>query len=268
MATKIQFRRGTASEWTSANPVLSEGEIGLETDTDQMKIGIGDTTWDSLPYANRGPAGPTGSQGPQGNPGPQGPPGDISACWPVGSIFMSAVSTNPATLLGFGTWVAFGTGRMPVAIDAGQTEFDTLLETGGAKTVTLTEAQIPSHTHVQNSHNHVQDAHTHTQNSHNHIQDAHNHTQNSFAPRIINSGTAGTVGVQGASTASNANASNSATTATNQAATATNQVATAVNQNATATNQAATATNQSTGGGQAHENLPPYIVVALWQRTA
>lgn len=70
--------------------------------------------------------------------------------------------------------------------------------------------------------------HTHgvTDPGHNHTQNSHNHTQNSFAPRIINSGTAGTVGVQGASAASNANASNSATTATNQAATATNIAAT------------------------------------------
>jgi microcystin-dependent protein len=138
-------------------------------------------------------------------------------------------------------------GRVPVGLDAAQTEFDVMGETGGAKTVTLDATMMPAHTHVQ-------DAHTHVQNSHNHVQDSHNHTQNSFAPRILNSGTAGTVGVQGASAASNANASNAATTATNQVATATNQVATAVNQNATAT-------NQSTGGGLAHANLPPYLVV-------
>ncbi len=138
-------------------------------------------------------------------------------------------------------------GRVPVGLDAAQAEFDVMGETGGAKTVTLDATMMPAHTHVQ-------DAHTHVQNSHNHVQDSHNHTQNSFAPRILNSGTAGTVGVQGASAASNANASNSATTATNQVATATNQVATAVN-------QAATATNQSAGGGLAHANLPPYLVV-------
>ena len=145
MAVKIQLRRGTAAQWASANPVLSDGEVGLETDTDKMKIGNGITAWNSRPYANAGPAGPqgpAGSQGPQGDDGPQGiqgiqgPPGSISACWPIGSIFMSAVATNPATLLGFGTWAAFGTGRIPVGFDSGQTEFDTLGETGGAKTAT------------------------------------------------------------------------------------------------------------------------------------
>lgn len=186
--------------------------------------------------------------------------------FPVGSVFISAVSTNPATLLGYGTWSAIGAGRVLVGLDAGDPDFDTLEETGGAKTVTLAESQIPAHTHVQNSHNHTQDAHTHVQNSHNHTQDSHNHTQNSFAPRIINSGTAGTVGVQGASAASNANASNAATTATNQVATATNQVATAVNQNATATNQSATAVNQNTGGGGSHSNVQPYFVCMFWRR--
>lgn len=71
------------------------------------------------------------------------------AAYPVGSIFISTVSTNPGTLLGFGTWAAFATGRTLVGIDAGQTEFDTVEETGGAKTHTLVEAEMPAHTHTQ-----------------------------------------------------------------------------------------------------------------------
>ncbi|MGA1036672.1 MAG: phage tail protein [Ilumatobacteraceae bacterium] len=45
-------------------------------------------------------------------------------------------------------------GRVPVGVDSGQTEFDALGETGGAKTHTLTESEMPSHTHIQNAHNH------------------------------------------------------------------------------------------------------------------
>ena len=67
--------------------------------------------------------------------------------FPVGSIFISVVSTNPSTLLGYGTWSAFGAGRTLVGLDSGQTEFDSVEETGGSKTHTLTTAEIPAHTH-------------------------------------------------------------------------------------------------------------------------
>src|SRR3990167_7209436 len=66
----------------------------------------------------QGPQGIQGIQGPQGDVGAQGPPGDISGAWPVGSVFLSVVSTNPATLLGFGTWAAFAAGRMLVGLDS------------------------------------------------------------------------------------------------------------------------------------------------------
>ena len=70
--------------------------------------------------------------------------------YPVGSIYTSVVATNPATLLGVGTWAAFGAGKVMVGIDSGDTDFDTVEETGGAKTDshTLTTSEIPSHTHT------------------------------------------------------------------------------------------------------------------------
>lgn len=71
--------------------------------------------------------------------------------YPVGTIYTSVVATNPATVFGFGTWVAFGAGKVLVGLDAGQTEFDTVEETGGAKTHTLTEAEMPAHTHTYNN---------------------------------------------------------------------------------------------------------------------
>ena len=71
----------------------------------------------------------------------------LLAVYPVGSIYISVSSTNPGTLFG-GTWVAFATGRTLVGIDTGQTEFDTVEETGGAKTHTLTIPEMPSHNHT------------------------------------------------------------------------------------------------------------------------
>jgi hypothetical protein len=50
MATRMQQRRGTASQWTTANPILAAGEIGFETDTNQFKMGDGTNTWSSLSY--------------------------------------------------------------------------------------------------------------------------------------------------------------------------------------------------------------------------
>lgn len=48
--TVIKIRRGTASQWTSANPTLADGELGFETDTARSKLGDGSTAWTSLGY--------------------------------------------------------------------------------------------------------------------------------------------------------------------------------------------------------------------------
>ena len=68
----------------------------------------------------------------------------LQAAYPVGSIYMSTVSTNPATLFGFGTWVTYGTGRMLISQD-GSTY--TAGSTGGSATTTLITANLPSHSH-------------------------------------------------------------------------------------------------------------------------
>ena len=68
----------------------------------------------------------------------------LAALHPVGSVYINAnTATNPATLLGFGTWSAFGAGRVMVGIDAGDASFDTAGETGGSK-----DAIVVSHTHT------------------------------------------------------------------------------------------------------------------------
>jgi hypothetical protein len=50
MATRMQQRRGTAAQWTAANPTLAAGEIGFETDTSKLKMGNGSSAWTALTY--------------------------------------------------------------------------------------------------------------------------------------------------------------------------------------------------------------------------
>ena len=64
MAIQIQFRRGTASEWSTVNPVLALAEMGIETDTDLFKIGNGSQQWNDLDYGGiRGYSGSVGYTG-------------------------------------------------------------------------------------------------------------------------------------------------------------------------------------------------------------
>jgi len=84
----------------------------------------------------------------------------LAAMYPIGSIYTNAsVSTNPATLLGFGTWTAFGAGRVMVGFDSGNSLFDTAEETGGSA-----DAIVVSHTHNATS---TDAGHLHTQTIYN-----------------------------------------------------------------------------------------------------
>ena len=58
MPIQIQLRRGTAAQWTAANPTLAQGELAMETDTYKFKVGTGSTAWNSLSYG--GLVGATG----------------------------------------------------------------------------------------------------------------------------------------------------------------------------------------------------------------
>jgi len=79
MAVKIQFRRGTAELWSTTNPILSEGELGLETDTGKFKVGNGVNQWSALDYSSgvTGPVGPTGPAGDEGPTGAEGAPSTV-----------------------------------------------------------------------------------------------------------------------------------------------------------------------------------------------
>ena len=74
MPNRIQLRRGISADWTSANPLLAEGEICVELDTGKFKIGDGINYWNDLLYST-GPSGPQGSPGAIGSQGPTGADG-------------------------------------------------------------------------------------------------------------------------------------------------------------------------------------------------
>ena len=75
----------------------------------------------------------------------------LQALYPVGTIYTNATDgTNPATLVGFGTWSAFGTGRVLVAIDSGNTLMDAAEETGGSA-----DAVVIAHNHTLTDPGHI-----------------------------------------------------------------------------------------------------------------
>jgi hypothetical protein len=99
MPVQIQFRRDTAANWTSANPTLAIGEIGLETDTTKWKLGNGSTAWNSLAYAYAaGATGPTGPTGPNGATGPSGASGATGATGAGGVDAINAQTGTTYTL--------------------------------------------------------------------------------------------------------------------------------------------------------------------------
>jgi len=139
-----------------------------------------------------------------------------SELYPVGSIYTNATSsTNPGTLLGFGTWSAFGAGRFLVGLNASDSSFDTAEETGGSK-----DAIVVSHTHTLTD-------------------SGHSHTQT--LP------TSGGANLQSSISAGYAGSQNS------YLSTASSTTGITVN---------------STGSSGTNANLPPYIVVYMWKRTA
>lgn len=219
---------------------------------------------------------------------------DLSAnpidAWPVGSIFLSAVSTDPATMLGGGTWVAIGTGRTMVGFNGADTDFDTALETGGAKTHTLTEANLGSHDHTM-AHTHSIDmptssglvtaganvSHTHTFSdtaSSTSAAGAHAHTMSVRENPV--SGSAGEIGLSNAggvltTKTSSTVAAHSHTVAVSGTTSghSVNHTHTMDHNHASFTSAASSAANTGlAGSATAVNHMNPYIVVYMWRRTA
>lgn len=227
-------------------------------------------------------------------------PGGVgSQAFPVGSVFISVVSTDPATLLGYGTWVAIAAGRVLVGRDAGDTDFDTAEETGGAKTKAISAhagtavGDHAAHTHSVTSNVTVGDHASHT---HDYTQ-VPNHTHNIASGQgshshTYSSQTATTGGVSSyehgaidtSSTAAESSISTNAATlpamvtdnntggvATGTTAGPSATLSHSVTNNAvTSGNPSATLTHSVTQPS-AHTDLnvvQPYFVCYMWKRTA
>lgn len=144
----------------------------------------------------------------------------LQTLYPVGSVYTNATSsTNPSSLLGFGTWTAFGAGKVMIGLDGADATFSTVGNTGGSK-----DAIVVSHTHTATST--VTDP-------------GHTHTPGSISTNNRNAGTSNGGSVQDPGAIP------------------------------TATTGITVATSISTTGSSAtNANLPPYVVVYMWKRTA
>jgi hypothetical protein len=134
-------------------PTGNSGKIvkGTEIDTELNAVAnaIASKADSNSPTFTGTPAGPTASSGTNTTQFATTAfvTAALQAVYPVGSIYINATSaSNPNTLLGFGTWTAFGAGRVMVGLDASDALFDTAEETGGSK-----DAIVVSHTHTATS---------------------------------------------------------------------------------------------------------------------
>ena len=163
----------------------------------------------------------------------------LQALYPVGSIYINATSsTNPATLFGFGTWVAFGEGRVIVGQNASDALFDTLEETGGSK-----DAIVVTHNHTFTGNE------TSSSGSHTHSITDPGHSHSYTSP----DGASGT------------NMGGPVFKAAAQTGVSTTGIT--INSNGAHTHTiSGTITNSGSAGTNA--NIQPYIVAKVWKRTA
>jgi microcystin-dependent protein len=163
----------------------------------------------------------------------------IGSVYPVGSVYINAeVATNPATLLGFGTWAAIAAGRMLIGQNGADADFDTAGETGGAKTAALATTNLPSHTHTGTTASDGAHTHSVTDPGHTHSMgithgDQDGSSSNGAIDGSLNTGSA-TTGISIVSGGAHTH----------------------------------TFTTAATGDGTAFSIMNPFLVVYMWKRTA
>jgi hypothetical protein len=167
----------------------------------------------------------------------------LSAAYPVGSIYINASSaSNPSTLLGFGTWTAFGAGRVMVGLDASDALFDTAEETGGSK-----DAIVVSHTHTLTGTTDSEAAHQHFIATNGEVGGGEGSLNASNY--MIRRGSYGSdYNYDFTSTGTEANIGRTS--------------------NAGAHDHTVSGTTASAGSSGTNANVQPYITVRMWKRTA
>jgi hypothetical protein len=228
--TDFSFQNNHLASLTIAAPLaVTSGGTGVTTST-----GTGSTVLSDSPTFTGTPASPTAAFGTNTTQLANTAFVQVAlqAVYPVGSIYINAgVTTNPATLLGFGTWVSFGAGRVMVGLNGADPLFDTLQETGGSA-----DAVLVAHTHTGG---------TDTAGSHSHLVAA----SSGDTPVQING--AGNTGFAGWGNGFAGYTAGGNVTLVQAAGL-----------------HAHTFTTNSAGGSSGNANLQPYITVAMWRRTA
>lgn len=166
----------------------------------------------------------------------------LNKMYPVGAIYTSTVSTSPSTLFG-GTWEAFGQGRVLIGAGTGTDKNNTQktfavgeTDATGEYGHTLITDEMPSHTHSVNGDTDSANA-------------THSHTINFLGTREANMGSGAKCYVR------NSQDGGSGFTMQSNSDDATHS-------------HGINLTSGSTGGGQSHNNIQPYVVVYMWKRTA
>jgi len=192
--------------------------------------------------------------------------------YPVGCIYESTESDNPNDLFPGTTWSSFGQGKMLVGLDPNDDDFDSTSDSGGSKTVTLTEDQMPSHDHDDTfatlgsgGHSHSVSGTAANGGSHTHGTNLRFKTNDAIlgGQKTV---TGGTTSIDDdyhgdGHAAFTSTIGNNVTTHTGHTHSVSGTAANVSNHTHTITGSVSNA-----GGGQAHDNMPPYVVVYRWKR--
>jgi microcystin-dependent protein len=157
--------------------------------------------------------------------------GVMKAIYRVGSLYFTTENSNPGNWMTGTTWAVWGSGRVPVGFDAGNSNFNTIEKTGGSTTHNLSTSEMPSHSHTQ------QGSFTAGSNG------AHTH---SYVKPLRREGDA-TASEMGGEVATENNTTGSSGSHTHSVT--------------------ISGSTTSSGGGNAHNNLQPYITCYIWKRT-